>query len=146
MRWARYGHPVIYINGASDLESRVLVVLVRARCRFPSSADMLIAAPSDRTVPATRTPAWNNSAIKQRSCANGRDPGMLSGEVGEASAYPTAKPQRLGKRYYRVAQKMLTQRQRVKQQEGRLMWWARYGHPRTHINVSSRLDRLEFWY
>ena len=64
MRRARYGKPLIYINVASDLELRVLVVLVWARYRHPSSADMLVAAPSDRTVPATRTPAWNSIAAK----------------------------------------------------------------------------------
>ena len=62
MRWARYGHPLIYINVSSVLELRILVVLVWARYRHPSSADMLLAAPSDTTVPATGTPASNSIA------------------------------------------------------------------------------------
>ena len=47
MQWARYGHPLIHINVASNLELRILVVLVWARYRHPSAAGMLMAAPSE---------------------------------------------------------------------------------------------------
>ncbi len=62
MQWARYGHPLIHINVASNLELRILVVLIWERYRHPSAAGMLMAAPSDTTVPAAGTPASNSIA------------------------------------------------------------------------------------